>query len=851
MQNNRGGKSSSIGNHNHESSVKSAVKLCPDNYKNFNDPLLAGQKNYCDLFSSMLTGAAYCRILYEDGKAVDFVHEAVNPAFLERMGLKNIVGRRASEVIPALHESTPELLERFARVAESGIAERFEIYIEPAKAWHDISVFSSKKGEFFGVFEDITVRKQAEKNLIKSEEHFRKLFESHAAIQLVIEPNTGNIIDSNPAAAKFYGWSVEELCHMKIDQLSVLSPETVKMNLENIHSSKQNHFLFSHRRKDGSTRDVEVFSNMVETSEKSLLYAIIHDITERKRLESITAFRLSLIKMAENHSVEGLLRATLDETERLTESPIGFCHLLIDDKTLPSLEVWSKNSIGKSGWIKRYKGDQTLLNKSGIWADALLERKAVIHNDFKALMEQRGISSEQTGFTRTLVVPVMKGKKVTALMGVGNKHLPYNEDDIRWVSALAYIARDVINGKLARLREKKTLDALIQSQKMEIIGQLAGGIAHDFSNMLCIILGYTEMLLHDVDPELPLHTDLEAIHNAATRSADLSQQLLAFAQNKVVTPKVLPLNSLVEGMIKLLRRLIGENITLTWIPESENAMVKIDPVHLDQILVNLCVNARDAMNHGGRITIETSLMHFNQSDCTTGHNRKEPGDYVMLSVTDNGIGIDQKHLSHIFEPFFTTKEAGKGSGLGLSIIHSIVKQNNASIECESSRKKGTSFRIYLPRHDDACESAEREPKPELAKNHCSTTILLVEDEPDILLLCAEMFEEEGYRVLPAATPNEAIRLARQHKDEIKLLLSDVVLPEMNGCDLYKKLLPTIPDLHVLFMSGYTPDIIASHNLLGRNINFIQKPFRFKSLSVAVRETLASSSSCIKKVAGNG
>ena len=838
MQNNKGSNSSA--NHpNHDCSVKRVVKLCPANYKRLRDPLFTGQRSYCDLFSSMLTGAAYCRILYEDGKAVDFVHEAVNPAFSERMGFKNVVGKRASDLLPTLHESAPELLERFARVAESGIAERFEIYLVPIKAWHDISAFSSKKGEFFCVFEDITARKQAEQKLKESEEIFRKMFESHAAIQLVIEPDTGTIVDANPAAAKFYGWPIEELRCMKIEQLSTLSPETVKKNLEKIRSSEQNHFLFSHRHKDGSTSEVEVFSTMIETAGKSLLYAIIHDITERKRLESITAFRLRLLKMAENHSVEELLRTTIDEIKRLTESPIGFCHLLMDDKTQPSLEVWSTNSIGNSDGMTRYKDDQSSLNKSALWADAQLEHKAAIHNDYKALMEQRGISSEQHGFSRTLVVPIMKGKEVTALMGVGNKQFLYNEDDVRWVSALAYIARDVINGKLARLREKKTLDALIQSQKMEIVGQLTGGIAHDFSNMLCIILGYTEMALHDVDPKLPLYADLEAIHHAATRSADLSQQLLSFARNKVVTPKVLSLNSLVEGMITLLRRLIGENITLIWIPESKPAMVKIDPVHLDQMLVNLCVNARDAMKQGGRITIETSLIEVNQADCTTGQNRKEPGNYVMLSVTDNGIGIAKKDLPHIFEPFFTTKEVGKGSGLGLSIIHSIVKQNNGSIECESDRKKGSRFKIYLPRHDDACDSAEREPQPETSNDHCNATILLVEDEPDILLLCEEMFKEEGYRVLSAVTPHEALQLAVQHKDEIKLLLSDVVLPEMNGCDLYKKLLPTIPNLLALFMSGYTPDIMASHNLLGGNINFIQKPFRFKSLSIAVRETLAS------------
>ncbi len=833
---------------NYDSTIVEPERFCFANRKNSHDLPFEGSNMFCHLFESMLSGCAYCWIVYKEGVAIDFVYEAVNPAFSERTGLKNIAGKSASEVLPALHTSNPELLERCARVAASGIAERFEIYIKTVNAWHDISVFSSKKGEFFAVFEDITARKLAEQKLQESEERFRKLFESHAAIKLIIEPITGAIVNANPAAAKFYGWPVKELCRMKIEQLIVLSPETVKKNLEKIRASRQNHFFFTHRRKEGPSRDVEVFSNMIEPTGKTLLYAIIHDITERKRQEAITAFRLRIFKMIESHSVAELLRTTLDEAEQLTESSIGFCHLLMDDNTVPSLEVWSTNSIKKRDWMKRYKGDQSPLKKSNIWADALHEKKAVIQNDYKAIMTLRGTPNDHTGFTRTLVVPVQKNKRVIALMGLGNKYFPYDEDDIRWVTALADIARDVIDSKLARVSEKKTLDALIQSQKMAIVGQLTGGIAHDFSNMLCIILGYTEMALQDVEPEQPIFADLKAIHNTATRSADLSQKLLSFARNKSVTPKILPLNSMVEGMVTLLQRLIGKNITLTWLPENEAAKVRIDPVHLDQILANLCVNARDAIEKNGRITIETSHRHLSQTNSTTGNNRKEPGEYVILSVTDNGSGIAKKDLPHIFEPFFTTKAAEKGTGLGLSIIHSIVKQNHGYIECESDRKKGSSFKVYLPRYEGADESTESALPPDLAACHSRATILLVEDEPDILLLCKEMFEENGYTVLAAATPNEAIQIAEQYGEKINLLLSDVVLPEMTGCDLYKKLLPTISGLKALFMSGYTPDVIASHGLFDKKIGFIQKPFRFKSLSAAVHETLISPP-CIKKSTG--
>ncbi len=820
-------------------SVVTPEHFCLANGKSSHDAFFAGHKRFAALFEGMLDACAYCRIIYEQGVAVDFIHEAINPAFSKLTGLHNLDGLKSSEVLPTLHTTTPELLERFARVAESGIADRFEIYIEPLDIWIDISTVSSIQGEFFAVFENITARKQAEQKLRTSEERFRKMFDSHTAIQLLIDPERGNIVDANPAAAKFYGWSIEELRQMQIGQINILTPEEVIKNMERCKLAQQNHFEFRHRKKDCSVCDVEVFSSNIDVAGAAVLFSIIHDVTDRKRLEAITAFRSGLHKMAKNHSIAELLRATLDEAEQWTESSFGFCHMFMDNFAAPTQDVWSTNSIRKGPGKKPLKRVHPHLNTSVLWADVVLKRKAVIENDYKALIQQANIPEEHPGVTRTLVVPIMKGKSVIAVMGVGNKPFLYNEEDIRWVSELADIARDVIDSKLIKTKEKKALNALIQSQKMEIIGQLTGGVAHDFSNMLCVILGYTEMALQDVVPELPLHADLKAIHNAATRSADLSQKLLAFARNKSVIPKILPLNSMVEGMVTLLQRLIGKHITLTWNPDSEPAKVRIDPVHLDQILANLCVNARDAIEKNGRITIDTTHRLLNQADSTTDNNRKVPGEYVILSITDNGSGIAKKDLPHIFEPFFTTKAAGKGTGLGLSIIHSIIKQNHGYIECESDRKKGTCFTVYLPRYEGVDESTRNAPQPELDASHSRATILLVEDEPDILLLCREMFEDEGYTVFAAATPNEAIQLAEQHKEKINLLLSDVVLPEMTGCDLYKKLLPTISELKALFMSGYSPDVIASQGLLDEKIGFIQKPFRFKSLSAAVHETLAS------------
>jgi two-component system sensor histidine kinase EvgS len=501
-------------------------------------------------------------------------------------------------------------------------------------------------------------------SLHESEEKFRSLFQNHLAVKFIIDPVSGNIVEANEAAEKFYGWPVEQLRRMRIQDINVLSPEKVEGEMEKAKTRQRTHFEFRHRLADGSVRDVEVFSSRIDIKGKAMLHSIIHDITEHRKLE------------------------------------------------------------------EQYR----------------------------------------------------------------------------------------------------------QAQKMESVGRLAGGVAHDYNNMLSVILGYTEMALEKVDPSGPLHADLTEILKAAERSTEITRQLLAFARKQTISPKVLDVNKVMESMLKMLKRLIGEDIDLVWRPESLLWPVKIDPSQLEQILANLCVNARDAIRGVGRIVIETHMVTFDEAYCGE-HPDFAPGEFVLLSVSDDGSGIDKATLDSIFEPFFTTKALHQGTGLGLATVYGIVKQNNGFIQVSSELGKGTTFRIYLPRHVGAAGRIKAEETVTEIPICRGETVLLVEDEAAIRRMGRMMLERLGYKVLTAGTPDEALRLAGELPAEIHLLITDVVMPGMTGRDLADRLHALNPNIKVLFMSGYPANVIAHRGVLDEGVHLIQKPFPMKDLGIKVREIL--------------
>jgi len=384
----------------------------------------------------------------------------------------------------------------------------------------------------------------------------------------------------------------------------------------------------------------------------------------------------------------------------------------------------------------------------------------------------------------------------------------------------------------AALRQSE--EQLRQAQKMEAVGRLAGGVAHDFNNVLSVILSYTDLMLLDLKPGDPLREDAGEVHKAATRAAGLTRQLLLFSRQQVVEPKVIDLYDVLKSMATMLQRILGEDVELVSLPPKSAGRVKVDPSHVEQVILNLVVNARDAMPTGGQLTIETENVVLDDT-YALGHLPARSGPYVMLTVSDTGSGIDRETQKRIFEPFFTTKEVGKGTGLGLSTVFGIVQQSGGSIWVYSELGEGTTFKVYLPRVDEAVDVPTVQVAPETLGG--TETILLVEDEEQVRAIAVNILRRRGYHVIAAQNAGEALLICARHSAGIDLLLTDVVMPQMSGPALAQRLARTRPEMKVLCMSGYTDDSIVRHGVLESGVAFIQKPITPALLARKVREVL--------------
>ncbi|MCC5877079.1 MAG: PAS domain S-box protein [Candidatus Sumerlaeia bacterium] len=383
------------------------------------------------------------------------------------------------------------------------------------------------------------------------------------------------------------------------------------------------------------------------------------------------------------------------------------------------------------------------------------------------------------------------------------------------------------------ITEQKTMeDALRQSQKMQAVGRLAGGVAHDFNNMLGVILGYTELAREQIDPSTPLHKQLLEIQRAALRSADLTRQLLAFARKQTIQPRTVDINECVTNTLKMIGRLIGEHIELKWIPCNDAWYIRIDPTQLDQVLANLSVNARDAIEGSGTVTIKTWNHRIEPEEET---EERPAGDYVALSVIDTGSGITPDAMEHLFEPFYTTKDIGKGTGLGLPTVYGIIKQNGGFVEVETEKNRGTAFHVHFPRAETVDEEEVYQSNSLPPKG--SETIMVVEDERPILALAEAILKKYGYKVITTHDPGTAIELATNHQGDINLLITDVILPNINGRELAQQIRELHPEARVIFMSGYTADVISDRGVIPKGVHFLPKPFRSTVFAAKVREVL--------------
>jgi PAS domain S-box-containing protein len=707
---------------------------------------------------------------------------------------RDVIGRHHYEVIPSIPQKWRDIHQRV--LAGETLASEQDSYLrnDGTIEWTRWSCrpWYASSGEVGGIIvytEIITERVQAEETLRQSEEYQRAMIAA-APLAIFTISVDGRVRSWNAGAERIFGWRKEEILGDLlpiVPREEMASFDALRARIASGEAVRQVELTRSH--KSGMLIPVSLSAGPIRDQEGRVtgIMALIEDITDRRRAEQ----SLRLFKTIFDTAHFGMDISTLDGT------------LVYMNDYFAALHGYQAGEL-VGGSLERLHSDAQLPHVHHMNAE-------ILANGVFGPVEIGHCHRDGTEFPM-----LMTGVAVPDAQG--------NPE---------YFAATAID-----IRIQKALEAqLNQAQKMESVGRLAGGVAHDFNNMLNVILGHCDLLMETATPGLPFQENLEEIHNAAKRSADLTRQLLAFARRQTVVPEVLDLNETVESLLKMLMRLIGEDVTLHWNPGTNLEPIYLDPAQIDQMLVNLVVNARDAIVQGsGQITIETGMAEFG-TDYGAMEASFIPGSYVMLAVRDDGAGMDAEIRAKIFEPFFTTKAQGEGTGLGLATVYGIVQQNNGFIEVHSAPDQGTAFQIYLPVHKGVRPLAETSAAPKTAQISGQETILLVEDELPNLAVATKILERLGYRVLAAATPAQALRLAQEHAGEIHLLITDVVMPEMNGRDLAVKLLSLYPTMKRLFMSGYTADVIAHQGVLDAGVNFIQKPFSIHALGEKVRDVI--------------
>ena len=771
-----------------------------------NGSLRQSQDRFHSAMESMLEG---CQILDRDWRYV-YINDAAERH--NRRLKTDLLGKRYMDAWPGI-EGTP-IFALIRDCMEKQAAQRIEnlfAFPDGTSGWFDLSIQPVPEGVFI-LSMDITERKQAEEALRASRANLEAALTSMTDA-VFISDAAGRFIEFNDAFATFHRFKNKAECAKTLAEypnfLEVFLPDGKPAPLEMwavpraLRGETVTNAEYGLRRKDTGESWVGSYSfGPIRNQEGAIVGSVVvgRDVTERKRAE------------------EALRRSEERLNFAMETSHIGAWELDLKNHTAHRTLIHDQ--------IFGYETPLPSWTYEMFLEHVLPEDRTEVDRRFREAMKTQSDWNFECRIRRA-------DGEVRWIFAAGGHEQISKGQAVR----MSGIVQDITDRKKTEAEREKLEVQLRQAQKMDSVGRLAGGVAHDFNNMLGVILGHVELALGQMDPAQPLRADLEEIRKAAEHSVDLTRQLLAFARKQTIAPKVLDLNGTVEGTLKMLKRLIGEDIDLAWMPGADLGPVKMDPSQIDQILANLCVNARDAIVGVGKMTIETANHLFDEAYCAD-HPGVAPGEYVRLAVSDNGCGMDRETQSNIFEPFFTTKGVGEGTGLGLATVYGIVKQNFGVIEVYSEPGQGTTFKIYLPRYQGE-DSPLRKDLPEEPVAYGHETILLVEDELAILNLTRKMVEQLGYTVLTAGTPNEAIRKARGHAGGIHLLLTDVVMPEMNGRDLSRTLRARNPRLKTLFMSGYTANVIAHHGVVDEKVCFIQKPFSMQELSAKIREALES------------
>lgn len=645
------------------------------------------------------------------------------------------------------------------------------------------------------VLRDLRERKTAEEALRESEERFRVLEE--ASFEGILIHDSGRIIDANQTISDMFGYALDELAAMSF--LDLVAPESRALVTQKLSETYAGFYEARGLRKDGSIFPFETQGRFTSYKGKQVKVKAIRDITERYQYEN-----------------------DLKDSEERWK--------FLSNSTTESIMVFHQAQI--------VDANQAALDLFGYTLEELKEidiSRMVTPETLREMMSR--FQAGDPGNTGNESVIIHKNGELIPVEG-RSRLTEYKGHEVR-VAAF----HDLREKKAAEALLKKTQAQLQQAQRMESIGLLAGGIAHDFNNLLTTIIGFGELASLHLEPGDPVNEDLQQILFASERAANLTHQLLAFSRQQLLQPKIVNLNERVAEMDKLLQRLIGEDIELVSLPDPALGLTMLDPSQFEQVIMNLAVNARDAMPHGGKLTIETANADLTNEYKSQHHAEIKEGSYVMLAVSDNGMGMSEEVMAKIFDPFYTTKEVGKGTGLGLATVYGIVNQSGGYIFVYSEPGIGTSFKIYLPRYVSDLDGkrtlpmATEEAAGKIHNLHGTETILVVEDDKSVRELILRSLQTYGYMTLEATNGEEALVVIGGYKDHIHMVLTDIVMPRLGGRELASEVEQRKLKIKMLCMSGYTDRVVGRHNILSNCHNFLQKPFTPLSLMAKVRETL--------------
>ncbi len=759
------------------------------------------------LFEKMPSGVAVYEAADNGG---DFILKDFNRAAerIEKVDRKQVIGKRVTEAFPGVKEFG--VFAVFRRVWETGKTEFFpeSLYRDGSDSgsWRECWVYKLPSGDLVAVYNDVTERKRSEEALRESQKKHKRVSEHSPAIvyQFMMTQNGDFTFPYiSDAVQDMLGVSPQEAMQDSAALLDLIHPDDREAFVGKVVQSAQTLKPFHETIRaviDGRTIWIECRSIPERMDDGGTLWdGFFVDVTERVQAE------------------ESLKEAILRQNQAVKAGNVGLWDWDLKTNKVHYSAEW-KRQIG-------YEDHEI--------SDDLEEWQSRVHPDDLAPTVEKVQQS---------IAEVRKNHRVEF-------RFRHRDGSYRWILAQAAILQDE-NGRPSRmvgshidLTGRKQMEAekarleqqIVQGQKLDSIGKLAGGIAHDYNNMLNVILGYSEDLLERLHPEDPMRESVNEIVEASKRSASLTRQLLAFSRKQPLRPEVLDLNRVVKDQERMLQRIIGEDIELKVLLAEKLDRVEVDPSQIMQVILNMASNARDAMPRGGILTIETENVVLDE-DYARNHAGVAPGAYVMLSVTDTGCGMDEETREKVFEPFFSTKESGKGTGLGLSTVYGIVKQSRGYIWVYSEPDRGTTFKIYLP-------ATEAEPGSVKFRSGAvdiegkGEQVLVVEDEPSLQKLCAAMLKKLNYRVTTAANGGEALLLVEEKGLRPDLIITDIVMPEMSGKTLTDRLKKHLPDLKVLYMSGYTDNAIVHHGILDSDAPFIQKPFSRNKLGKAVRQIL--------------